>query len=176
MSYIVVISGAPGSGKTTITRLLHQYYQSVMIEIGWLRQYHLDPAWSKASAREEAMSFENLVFIIRNYLKHNYEYILVNDLEDHRVQEIPSLFKPNQFVIVTLVIKDDDVLKHRVLDPDRDSGYRDVATAIASNHALIHRPLLTNEHKFDNTYLDAEEACRQIINLIANCQNEESMI
>ncbi len=71
MAYLVVIGGAPGSGKTTITKRLHQHFQSVMIEIGWLRQYHLDSAWLKASPHEEAMSFENLVFIIRNYFKHD---------------------------------------------------------------------------------------------------------
>ncbi len=176
MAYIVVISGAPGSGKTTITRLLHQHFQSVMIEIGWLRQYHLDPAWLKASPREEAMSFENLVFILRNYLKHDYDYILVNDLEDHRIQQISSLFEPDQFIIISLIIRDDEVLKRRVLDTDRDSGYRDHRTAIASNHALIERPLLINEHRFDNTNLDPEEACRQIINLIEDYQNKQSTI
>src|SRR5689334_22498128 len=142
MAYIIVIGGAPGSGKTTITKLLHQHIQSVMIEIGWLRQYHLDPGWLKASGDEEAMSFENLLFILRNYLKHGYEHILVNDLEDHRIQQIPSLFEPNQFMIITLVVHDDQVHKQRILDPHRDSGYRDHVRAIALNHNLIARPSL----------------------------------
>jgi dephospho-CoA kinase len=176
MAYIIVVSGAPGSGKTTISKLLHQHFQSVMIEIGWLRQFHLDPAWLKASTREETMSFENLIFIIKNYLKHGYDYILVNDLEDHRVQQIPSLFETDQFIIISLVIADDEVLKRRVLDPDRDSGYRDYTTAIAANRTLLNRPLLPNEYKFDNTSLDPEEACRQIIHLIEDQRNKQSMI
>jgi dephospho-CoA kinase len=176
MAYIIVLSGAPGSGKTTITKLLHQHFQSVMIEIGWLRQFHLDPAWLKASWSEEAMSFENLLFIIRNYLKHGYDYILVNDLEDHRIQQIPSLFEADQFTIISLVIADDEVLKRRVLDPDRDSGYRDCSTAIASNQALMNRPLLANEHKFDNTSLAPEEASQQIIRLVTDQRNKQSMI
>lgn len=174
MAYLVVIGGAPGSGKTTITKRLHQHFQSVMIEIGWLRQYHLDPAWLKASPSEEAMSFENLVFIIRNYFKHHYDYILLNDLEDNRVQQIPSLFELHQFVIITLVISDDEEHKRRVLDSDRDSGYRDYRTAIASNHILIDRPLLANEHKFDNTHVDLEDACRRIISIIANQRRLEA--
>ena len=174
MAYLVVIGGAPGSGKTTISRCLHQHFQSVMIEIGWLRQYHLDPAWRKASAAEEAMSFENLVFILRNYFKHDYDTVLVSDLEEHRIQQIPSLFELHQFVIVSLVISNDEEHRRRVLDPDRDSGYRDDTTAIAWNHALIERPLLANEHKFDNTYIAPEDACRQIIDLIANQRHAES--
>jgi dephospho-CoA kinase len=176
MAYIIVVAGAPGSGKTTITKLLHQHFQSVMIEIGWLRQFHLDPAWLKASPHEEAMSFENLMFIIKNYLKYGYDYILVNDLEDHRIQQIPTLFEADQFFIISLVIADDEVLKRRVLDPGRDSGYRDYSTAIASNQALMDRPLLPNEYKFDNTSLDPEEASQQIIHLIADRQNKQSMI
>jgi hypothetical protein len=173
MAYLVVIGGAPGSGKTTITKHLHRHFQSVMIEIGWLRQFHLDPAWLKASAREEAMSFENLVFILRNYLKHDYDTILVSDLEDHRIQQIPSLFKSQQFVIISLVISNDEEHRRRILDPDRDSGYRDYTTAIAWNHALIERPQLANEHKFDNTQRSPEDACRQIIDLIASQRHAE---
>jgi dephospho-CoA kinase len=176
MACIVAISGAPGSGKTSVTRLLHQHYQSVMIEMGWLRQYHLDPAWLKATSLEETMSFENLVFILRNYLEHDYNYILVNDLEDHRIQQIPSLFASNQFIIISLVIRDDEILKRRVLDPKRDSGYRNYKVAIASNRTLIDRPLLLNEYKLDNTNPHPEEACRQIINLIAEHQNKQSAI
>ena len=166
MTFLVVINGAPGSGKTTITKRLHQHFQSVMVEFGWLRQYHLDPAWSKMSPDEEAMSFENLMFIVRNYFKHNYEYILINDIEDHRIQQIPSLFELNQFVIISLVISNDQELQKRVLDIDRDSGYRDYKTAIASNRAIIDRSIIANEYKFDNTSIDLEDACKQIINII----------
>lgn len=174
MTILVVIGGAPGSGKTTLTKRLHQHFQSVMLEIGWLRQFHLDPAWQKASPAEEAMSFENLIFILRNYFKHDYDYILLNDLEDGRVQQIPSLFDMHQFIIITLVIGNDEEHKRRILNPDRDSGYRDHSTAIAINHQIIERPLLVNEYKFDNSSADIEDACQQIINLIARQQNKPS--
>lgn len=167
MTPLIVIGGAPGSGKTTITKLLHEHFQSVMLDFGWLRQFHLDPEWRKASLAEEDMSFENLVFILRNYLKHGYSHILLNDLQDQRIQSIPSLFGSDEYLIVTLVLRDDAVLKARVLEPERDSGYRDFEAAIAWNRRLLSRALVLNEVQIDNTALSPEEACRQIIELIA---------
>jgi chloramphenicol 3-O-phosphotransferase len=163
---IIVIAGAPGSGKTTVTQLLHEHYQSVMIDFGWLRQFHLDRMWTRASKAEEAMAFENLTFILRNYLKHGYSHILLNDLEDQRVQQIPSLFEPRDFMIVTLTVNDETEHKQRVLNPERDSGYRDYQTAIAWNKAIQQRPLLVNEYRINNTRQTAEDACRQIIDLV----------
>lgn len=167
MTPLIIIGGAPGSGKTTISKLLHERFQSVMFDFGWLRQFHLDPEWRNASPAEEEMSFENLVFILRNYLKHGYSPILLNDLQDQRIQSIPRLFAPDEYMIVTLVLRDDKVLKTRVLEPERDSGYRDFEAAIAWNRGLLDRALVPNEVQIDNTALGPEEASQQIIDLIA---------
>lgn len=166
MTPLIIIGGAPGSGKTTISKLLHERFQSVMFDFGWLRQFHLDPEWRKASPAEEEMSFENLVFILRNYLKHGYSRILLTDLQDQRIQSIPKLFAPNEYMIVTLVLRDDSVLKARVLDPDRDSGFRDFDAAIAWNRSLLSRELVPNEYQIDNTALSPEEASQHVIELI----------
>jgi chloramphenicol 3-O-phosphotransferase len=168
MSQLIVIAGAPGSGKTTICKLLHEHFQSVYIDFGWLREFHLDIEWRKSNILEETMSFENLLFIIKNYFKHNYDYVLVTDLQDHRVEQIPHFFALHQFLIVTLIIHDDVELQRRVVDPTRDSGYHDYHKSLAWNHAVITRPLLPNEYKFDNTSLTPEEASYQIIKLISN--------
>lgn len=89
MAQLIVIAGAPGSGKSTVIKRLHEHYQSVLIEFSDFRVLHLDPEWHKASPMEEAMAFENLLFALRNYLKHRYPYVLLTDLEDERVQQIP---------------------------------------------------------------------------------------
>jgi len=167
MAPLIVIAGAPGSGKSTVIKRLHQHFQSVLIEFSDFRVLHLDPEWHKASPSEEAMSFENLVFALRNYLKHGYSHILLTDLEDERVQQIPSLFKPQEFMIVTLVLSDEAEHKRRVLDPDRDSGYRDYQKAIAWNKAIMDRQPVTNEYRLDTTNLSSEAVSQRIIDLIA---------
>lgn len=166
MSQIIVVGGAPGSGKTTVTRMLHKNYESVMIDLGWLRMFHLDPEWKRQSEQEEGMAFENLIFIVRNYVKHGYTHIFVNDLLDHRIQQIPSLFDSNQFMIVTITVNDVVEHKKRVLNPERDSGYRDYEKAIAWNKSIGERPLVENEVLIDSSNLTAEETAKQIQDLI----------
>ena len=64
MKDLIIISGAPGSGKSSIGVLLRKQHGFPLIVFGWLRQGHLDDKWSNATADEEGMAFENLIFII----------------------------------------------------------------------------------------------------------------
>jgi tRNA uridine 5-carbamoylmethylation protein Kti12 len=166
MPSLIFIGGAPGSGKTTVSRRLHAEFQSVMIDFGTLREFHLDNLWTKESEKEEQMAFENLVFILKNYLRNGYQNVIVNDLKDFRLAQLSQAFETDDFLIVTLVVKDDAVLRARVLDPTRDSGWRNVEGALAWNRAVLERPAVRNEFKLDNTSLTPEETAREIMNLI----------
>ncbi len=166
MPSLVVVGGAPGSGKTTVSKLLYETLQSPMIDFGDLRNFHLDFLWKKANKQEEQMSFENLIYILKNYIRNGYKNVIVNDLQDFRIQQIPQIFENDDYMIVTLVLYDDEELKARVLNPSRDSGFRDVERALAWNQAVIERPALKNEHKLDNTVNRPEETAQEIINLI----------
>lgn len=164
---LLVVAGAPGSGKTTIARLLHAQLGGVCIDFGYLREFHLDNEWSNASPREESMAFENLLYVIRNYFRHGYRPIIVTDLQDFRVQEMPVHFRHENFLIATLVVHDDAELKRRVLIPERDSGYRDFASSLAWNRGLIERSPVQNEVKIDNTAADPAGAVERILALMA---------
>jgi broad-specificity NMP kinase len=166
MPSLVVVGGAPGSGKTTVSKLLYETLQSPMIDFGDLRNFHLDFLWKKANKQEEQMSFENIIYILKNYIRNGYKNVIVNDLQDFRIQQIPQIFENDDYMIVTLVLYDDEELKARVLNPSRDSGFRDVERALAWNQAVIERPALKNEHKLDNTVNRPEETAQEIINLI----------
>jgi len=166
MPSLVVVGGAPGSGKTTVSKLLYETLQSPMIDFGDLRNFHLDFLWKKANKQEEQMSFENIIYILKNYIRNGYKNVIVNDLQDFRIQQIPQIFENDDYMIVTLVLYDDEELKARVLNPSRDSGFRDVERALAWNQAVIERPALKNEYKLDNTVNRSEETAQEIINLI----------
>ena len=69
---IIFLGGAPGTGKTTTSKLLYKKLKnSALVELSWIRGFHLDNSWSNATDNEEKMSFENLVFILKNYIKNN---------------------------------------------------------------------------------------------------------
>ncbi len=70
MINIIIIAGSPGSGKSTVCGLLLKELDSVWIDYGRLREFHLDREWKKADKKEEEMTFENLALILENYIKH----------------------------------------------------------------------------------------------------------
>ncbi len=74
---IIVIAGAPGAGKSTVCNALRAKLDAPLVELGRLREFHLHRDWTNQSPEEEAMSFENLVTITQNYLRHGYQPVLI---------------------------------------------------------------------------------------------------
>lgn len=167
MIKIIFIAGAPGSGKTTISNQLKiKLGDCPLIDFGCIREFHLDKLWSNASDKEEQMAFENLVFILKNYIKNEYPYVIVNDLKDKRVTEIPKLFDSINYLIFSLVVNDDKELSNRILDDMRGSGFKNVKNALKWNKQLIGKDLLVNEFKVDNSSRNPEDAIKIILRKI----------
>jgi len=162
----IFIAGAPGSGKTTITKLLQEKLESPSIDFGNLREFHLDREWKKASTEEEEMSFENLTFILKNYAKNGYRNVIINDLQDFRVEQIPDIFGEYDYIIISLVVSNDDELKKRVLTQAKDSGFRDFEKAIEWNKRIQERETLMGEHKLDNSHNNPQQTVEQILELL----------
>lgn len=166
MADFIFIAGSPGTGKTTISNLLKEKLKNPpMIDFGWIREFHLDREWKNANKKEEQMSYENLVFILKNYVKHGYKNIIVNDLQDFRIEEIHKKFSKYNYMIISLIVKDDEELKSRILG-ERDSGFKDVKTALSWNKKLIERKNLKNEYKVDNTHRDPKESVNTILEIL----------
>lgn len=169
MAKIIVVAWAPGSGKTTISNLLKEKLNNCpLIDFWWIREFHLDKNWSNVSEMEEQMSFENLLFILNNYIKYNYEYVIINDLNPNRIKEITQSFHKDNFLIFSLVVTNPDELTWRVLNEERDSWYRNYIESNRLNDVLLKRELLTNEFKVDNTHNSPEKTVESIIDIINN--------
>ena len=132
---LILITGAPGSGKSTVSELLQKRLDSPLIDFGNLRILHLDREWKKANSKEERMSFENLVFILKNYIKYDYKNVIAHDLLDDKVLKLAKIFSRRKTAIISLIVKDEE-LKKRVVNPQRDSGFRDVDRALQYNEEL----------------------------------------
>ena len=164
----IFINGSPGAGKSSVCALIQQNKLWPSIDFGCLRVFHLDREWSNTSSEEEQMSFENLVFILKNYYRYGYKNVLINDLTDGKIQQLPNYLSHDEFkyLIVTLTVSDDAILKQRVLEPTRDSGFRNFERAIEWNGVLKARELYRNEVRLDNTKMTVKETADRILEIV----------
>lgn len=163
---LIFIGGSPGVGKTTIAKLLQERLHSPRFELSWLRGYHLDRKWKNATNKEEQMSFENLIFIARNYCKYGYKNIVINDLQDFHLVNIPKIFNDFEYIIFTLFLTDEKKLKQRILAESRDSGFRDYEKAIKWNFDIQSREKINNEYRIDNTINSPEQTVNIILSYL----------
>lgn len=162
----IFIIGAQGSGKTTVARLLKDKLNSVYIDYDWIRDFHLNNGWSNTSDSEEKMSFENLCFLLKNYAKHGYKNVIVGGFTEEKIAPILEELKDFQYIVITLILSNDEVLKQRVLTESRDSGFRGYEESIRFNNRLKNELSFPNEHKIDNTNQTPEETANEIENLL----------
>ena len=164
MADLLVIAGSPGSGKTTVGDLLHAELGSPFIDFGRIREFHLDPEWKNESPAEEEMSFENLTYIVGNYVRHGWKNVIVTDLKDFRVVQMPETFSGLNFLIATLVVESDEEIAHRVRT--RNEGWRDVEGAIDWNRRVRNREEVKGEYKIDNSHRDPRKTAAAILKLL----------
>ena len=165
MKDLIILAGAPGSGKSTIGELLREKQGFPLIDFGWLRQGHLNNKWSNVSSEEEQMAFENLNFIIKNYWQHGYKNVIVTDLQDDKITAFAETIKETDYIIVSLIITEDVELKKRILG-ERDSGFKNVERSIEWNKSLQSRLTLPNEYKIDNTHNNPAKTVKEILELV----------
>lgn len=164
MTDLLVIAGSPGSGKSTICDLMHAKLASPYIEFSSLRELHLDREWKTESPKEEAMAFENLIYIVGNYVRHGWQNVIVTDLKDFRVVQTPDAFGDLNFLIATLVVDSDDEIAYRIRT--RNSGWTDVEGAIDWNRQVRDREAVKGEHKIDNSHRDPQMTADAIMRLL----------
>lgn len=149
MKDLIFIAGAPGSGKSTIAKALHEKFGTPMFEFGWIPEFQNTGGRTLSYTEEESLSFENLILVAKNYAKHGFKNVIITDLNNDFIAQLPELFTGYDFAIYTLRILDDEILKSRVLDESRSSGYRDWEKALKINNELKNREPFKNETFID---------------------------
>lgn len=163
MNDFIFIAGAPGSGKSTVAKALQLKLDSPLFEFGWIPEFRNTEGKEISYKEEELLAFENLVLVGKNYAKHGFKNVIITDLNNNFVQQLPEVFSKYNFVIYTLRLSDEATLKSRVLDASRSSDYRYWEKALEINRLLQARPPFTNEKFIDVGSLTAEAVADQII-------------
>ena len=160
---IIFIAGAPGTGKSSVAHALQKNLASPCFEFGWIPEFRQMGAKTISYQEEEGIAFENLVLVTKNYLKHGFGNIIITDLEDKRIIKLHRNFKKEKYILFTLTISDDEILKSRVMNKTRTSKYRDVKSAIKINQEILARPLLKNEVRIDTTKISLPKVVKEIM-------------
>lgn len=162
---IIFIAGAPGSGKSSVANGLQKILATPCFEFGWIPEFRRRGNKTITYQEEEKIAFENLVLVVKNYIKHKFCNIIITDLEDKRIIELHEHFAKQNYIIFTLIVDDEKTLKSRVMNESRSSKYRDWETAAQINREIIARPLLLNENRINTT----KKSIKKIISEIVAC-------
>ena len=145
---LILLRGAPGCGKTTVAERLHAQFGSPWFEFGWIPEFRTrNPHSEMTYEEEEQMTFETLTLVVKNYMRHGFENIIVSDLSDARFAEVSALFGDCDYRIITLYVENNDVIRERILGRDNGNEYRDWGSAIEINKRIKASALLPHEYR-----------------------------
>jgi predicted ABC-type ATPase len=159
----IFIHGAPGSGKSTLSWALQNQLQSPCFEFGWIPEFRVKRDTTITWTEEESFSFENLTLVVKNYVRHGFEKIIITDLRDHIIQTIPEVFAGYSYRLVTLWMDNDELLKSRVLEESRSGGYRNWQESLEINRTILARGLMPNEVRFNSEQLGVDQLVAQVL-------------
>ncbi len=162
MKTFIFISGAPGSGKSTVAAALQRKLGTPLFEFGWIPEFRKTGSRSTTYTEDEALAFENLTLVLKNYAKHNFKNIIVTDLENKRTEQLAGVFKGYNYTILTLRLSNEELLKKRVVDESRSSGYRDWQESLSINQQLLRREAFPREVFIDIDKQSVDEIIENI--------------
>lgn len=151
MKDLIFIAGAPGVGKSSVASELQKKLGSPCFEFGWIPEFRQKGNETIPYKEEESLAFENLVLVAKNYVKHKFNNIIITDLQDDRIPELHNHFKNYNYILFTLTVSDDGLLKSRILSENRSGKYRDWEAGLEINKKIVARELLPNEIRIDTT-------------------------
>ncbi len=166
MTDFIFIHGAPGTGKSSLAWSLQARLQSPCFEFGWIPEFRTRSNSTINYVEEEGLAFDNLCLVLRNYVRHGFDRIIVTDLRDPIIRQVPRRFSRYEYILVTLWVNDEQALKARVLDESRSSGYRDWKEALELNRTFRSRPLMKHEVRFNSNQQTIEDLTGAVVDLL----------
>lgn len=158
----IFIAGAPGTGKSTLASALQKNVGAPMFEFGWIPEFRQKGEQEIPYEEEESLAFENLTLVLKNYVKHGFNNILITDLRDHVVLTLANVFSEFNYILITLYIDDEDELKQRVLSDRGTNQYKNWGEALDINKTMQKRQLLPKEVRINVTGKSPEEVLKQV--------------
>jgi adenylate kinase family enzyme len=163
----IIIHGSPGNGKTTVAQELHKRIESPWFEFGWIPEFtNKNPHTKITQKEEEQMSFENLLMVCKNYIKHGYDNVILTDFDDIRMLDFPVVFQEYKYIIITLFSENDEVIKNRILTRDNGNDFRDWQCSFNQNKKIINRKALPNEYRIRSDNQSVIQIADKIVELL----------
>ena len=162
---IVVVLGAPGTGKTTTLRALSGRLGCPEFELSWMPEFSMRDGERIAYEEDETIAVDALIQVAKTYVRHGHRYVLLSDFRLATVECVRDLLTDVPHLFVVLYSSDEATLTARVLDESRSSGYRDTAEAVALNAQYPHLEL-PNSFLVDTGEASLEEVVESIVNYL----------
>lgn len=152
MIEVIIIRGAPGVGKSSVGRLLAEYFNDgVSIEVDNVRAMINSVTWS--DRQEHINAILAAKSLLRSYYNCGYKPIVVIDSLSGGVVNFIVDELPTETYIIFSLYANNEVLKERIIN--RESGFKDYKVSFWVNDLII------NSNDENNVFIDTSDLSSQ---------------